>query len=82
MYRDRVEFKNRLYNLRLIDFGEDWGNYFVGSAQLLTLLLNEDQSYTCEEARGVDELIFYFVPAHYFKLSDRKLRDRILSEIV
>ncbi len=81
MYRDRVEFKNRLYNLRLIDFGEDWGNYYVGSSQLNTLLLNEDQSYTCEEAQGVDELIFYFVPAHYFKLSDRKLRDLILSEI-
>lgn len=81
MYKDKVEFKNRLYNLRLIDFGEGWGNYFVGSTQLLGLLLNEDQSYTCEEAIVVDELIFYFVPTHYFKLSDRKLRDRILSEI-
>jgi len=54
MYRDRVEFRNRLYNLRPVDFGEGWGNYFVASAQLLDLLLNEDQSYTCEEARHVD----------------------------
>jgi len=81
MYRDRVEFRNRLYNLRLIDFGEGWGNYFVGSAQLLRLLLNDNQSYTCDEAESVDELIFYFVPAHYFKLSDENLKDRILSEI-
>lgn len=81
MYRDNVVFKNRWYNLRLIDFGDGWGRYFVGSAQLLGLLVNEDQSYTCDEAIAVDELIFYFVPAHYFKLSDRKLRDRILGEI-
>ena len=79
MYRDRVEFRNRLYNLRLIDVGDDWGNYFVGSTQLLSLLSNEDQSYTCEEAVGVDELIFYFVPTHYFKLSDQKLKDRVLE---
>lgn len=81
MYRDRVAFKDRWYNLRLIDFGEGWGNYFVGSAQLLGLLLNEDQGYTCEEAIAVDELIFYFVPSHYFKLSDKKLRDVILYEM-
>ena len=44
-------------------------------------LINEDQSYTCAEARYVDELIFYFVPIHYFKLSDDELRDKILEEI-
>lgn len=82
MYRDRVEFRNRLYNLRLVDFGEDWGNYFVGSTQLLNLLLDDDQGYTCAEAIDVDELIFYFAPAHYFKLPDEALRDRILCEMV
>lgn len=82
MPKDGVEFKDRIYALRLIDFGEDWGNYFVGSMHLEYLLINEDQSYTCKEARFVDELIFYFVPAHYFKLSDDELRDRILDEIV
>ena len=82
MPKDGVEFKGRNYALRLIDFGENWGNYFVGSMHLEYLLINEDQSYTCNEARSVDELIFYFVPAHYFKLSDAKIRDKILDEIV
>lgn len=57
------------------------GNFFVGSTQLFQQLLNDDQSYTCIEAIGVDELIFYFVPTHYFKLPDRDLRDIILHEI-
>lgn len=78
----QVEFKDKLYELRLIDFGKDWGNYYVASTLLLGLLLDEDQGYTCEEARYVDELIFYFIPIHYFKLSDDKLRDKILEEIV
>ena len=78
----KVEFKGKLYGLRLIDFGEEWGIYYVASAQLMWLLLNNDCSYTSDEARHVDELIFYFIPAHYFRLSDDELRDKILDEIV
>lgn len=81
MYRDRVEFKNRLYGLRLIDFGEDWGNYFVGSTQLNNALWDDDLGYTCDEAMSVDELIFYYVPTHYFKFPDSILKDKILSEL-
>jgi hypothetical protein len=81
MYRDKVEFQNRLYNLRLIDFGEDWGKYFVASTQLLNKLWDDESGYTCEEAVGVDELIFYFVPTHYFRFPDSKLKSVILSEI-
>lgn len=81
MYRERVEFQGRHYALRLIDFGKDWGNYFVGSVHLEHVLISDDQTYVCDEAQWVDELIFYFVPAHYFKLSDDALRDKILEEI-
>ncbi len=81
MQRDRIAYKDRLYNLRLIDFGEAWGNYFVASTQLLSLLLDGDCSYTCDEASYVDEEIFYFIPTHYFRLPDDKLKERILSKI-
>jgi hypothetical protein len=81
MYKDKVSFRDRLYNLRIVDFGEDWGNYYVGSTQLLARLVNDDQSYTCDEAHAVDEMIFYFVPAHYFKFSDSRMRQQILREI-
>lgn len=81
MMKDAVEFKGRRYALRLLDFGEHWGKHFVASIHLEHLLLDENWGYTCEEARYVDELIFYFVPAHYFRLSDDDLRDKILEEI-
>jgi hypothetical protein len=81
MMKDRVEFRNRLYNLRLIDFGEDWGVYFVASIQLERLLWDNEYGYTSDEAQWVDELIFYFIPAHYFKLYDDELRDKILGEL-
>ena len=81
MSKYRVEFKGRVYALRLIDFGKDWGNYFVGSIHLNYLLFDEDEGYTCDQAQYVDELIFYFIPIHYFKLSDDELRDKILKEI-
>lgn len=80
MYRDYVEFKGRLYALCLIDFGPEWGSYFVGSAQLHALLWDDNNGYTCDQAKWVDQLIFYFVPTHYFKLSDDALRDKILDE--
>ncbi len=82
MYRDQVQFNGGFYNLRLIDFGDDWGVYFVASIHLEHLLWDDEHGYTCEQARYVDELIFYFIPAHYFKLDDDALREKILDEIV
>lgn len=81
MSKYRIEFKGLTYALRLIEFGEGWGNYFVASTQLLRLLLNADCSYTSPEARYVDEEIFYFIPTHYFRLNDIELRKKILDEL-
>lgn len=82
MYIDRVEFNGRQYRLRTIDLGREWGVITVASTQLNDLLFDDQYGYTCDEAIYVDELIFYFIPTHYFRLSDELLRDRILSEIV
>jgi len=79
---DRVEFGGRYYKLRLVDLGDGWGINFVASNQLEHLLWDNDRGYTCDEAQSVDELIFYFIPTHYYRLSDDVLRDRILREIV
>ncbi len=81
MGKHRVGLRGRWYNLRLIDFGEGWGVYFVASTQLLNLIHDEESGYICDEAIGVDELIFYFLPTHYFRLSGKDLRDRVLSEL-
>ena len=82
MYADQVKFKGRKYRLRIIDFGGEWGVNSVASTQLNDLLFDDQCGYTCEEASFVDDLIFYFIPTHYFRLPDELLRDRILSEIV
>ena len=81
MLRDSIQFQGKPYIVRLIDFGKDRGKYYAASTLLLRLLLHDDCSYTSDEARYVDELIFYFIPTHYFKLLDDNLRDKILSEI-
>ena len=81
MHNDKIEFNGKLYNLRLIDFGEEWGKYFVVSIQLERLLWNDKSGYTSDDAIAVDEMIFYFIPTHYFKLSDDDLGKKILDEI-
>lgn len=77
----KIEFAGKQYALRLIDFGVDWGTYCVGSTQLLNLLIDEGSRYTSDEARRVDEEIFYFIPVHYYRFSDSRLKSMILSEI-
>lgn len=79
---DSVEFQGRIYRLRLIDLRQNWGRYFVASTQLNQLLYDDLNGYTSDEAGWVDELIFYFIPIHYFKLSDFQLRYKILDELV
>lgn len=81
MYCDSIEFNGRLYKTRIIDFGEDWGVFKVASRHLDHLLVDKRGSYTTEDARFVDEQIFYFIAPARFRLSDKRLKDRILWEI-
>ncbi len=81
MNEDHIELKGRPYKLRSIDFGPEWGIYYLASMQLEKLLWDTDHGYTSDEAQSVDELICYFIPTHYFKLPDEALRDKILDEV-
>lgn len=83
MIKGKIRFQDRLYTLRLIDFGSDCGKYWVGSIQLELQLIDVEDNcrYTSDEARCVDEAIFFYVAAHEFKLSDEKLRQVILEHI-
>ena len=79
---DHVIYQGRHYKLRLIDFGEDWGgSHWVASAHLSALVWNDHNGWPSYEAQRVDELIFFFVPAHWFKLSDNDLCDMILPKL-
>ncbi|MEK7282127.1 MAG: hypothetical protein AAB037_07255 [Chloroflexota bacterium] len=79
---DKVEYLDRLYKLRLLHFGDDWGGpYWVASSQLGRIVWDDEKGYPSYEAQRVDELIFFFIPAHWFKLPDKELRDMILPNL-
>lgn len=81
MQFDSIEFLGRHFRLRTLDFGPGHGVFHVASEHLSDLLLDEEGQFRSKEAESVDEQIFYFIPASYFKLSDDKLRKKVLSEI-
>lgn len=81
MRNDSIEFKGRRYRLRTIDFGGELGVLNVASELLDELLFDSTGQYRSKEAESVDEQIFYFIPNASFRLSDDKLRNKILAEI-
>ncbi|MCC6452164.1 MAG: hypothetical protein IT171_04690 [Acidobacteria bacterium] len=81
MQFDSIEFSGRHFRLRTLDFGPGHGVLNVASEHLSDLLLDEAGYYRSNEAESVDEQIFFFVPAASFRLSDDKLRTKILAEI-
>lgn len=81
MRYDSIEFRGRSYRLRTLDFGKEFGVYNVASEHLNDLLIDATGQHRSEEAESIDEQIFYFVPAASFRLSDDKLRTKILAEI-
>ncbi len=78
---DSIEFRGRPYRIRTIDFGGEFGVLNVASEHLNELLVNSTGHFRSSEGESVDEQIFYFIPAASFRLSDDKLRKKILAEI-
>jgi len=76
-----LQFEGSQYKVREVDLGKGWGRCAIASMQLESTLLGEQNRYVSEEARLVDENIFFFIPTHWFKLSDDQLRCRILMEV-
>ncbi|RYM31333.1 hypothetical protein ERX46_16760 [Brumimicrobium glaciale] len=58
-----------------------FGESFVSILRLNRALMNMEGNYVSEEARLIDEKIFYFVEENQLKMSETKLVDLILSEI-
>jgi hypothetical protein len=77
---DKIEFQNKEYKVREIELPE-FGNVLISTNSLNELLLNEDGSYTSEEAIAVDERIFYFVEENEIEFSDEKLKNLIILEV-
>ena len=77
---DTIEFQNREFKVREIELPE-FGIVHISTNSLNDLLLNEDGSYTSNEAEEVDEKIFYFVEDNEIELSDEELIKVVTSEV-
>lgn len=77
-----IEFQGRLYKVRSLYIDEEWGGpYWIGSSQLSSRVWDDEDGWPTYEAQQVDELIFFYIPTHWFKLSDKKLRAMILPNL-
>ena len=75
-----IEFNNRNYKARILDV-EEHGTVNICSESLNRLLFTSEGDYVSDEAKFVDQRIFYFVNPAYFKLTDEALGLKILKEM-
>ncbi len=77
---EHIAFENKEYKCRRINI-KGWGNYLVASTFLQKKLINEECQYNSDEARIIDEGIFFFINPNYYKLHDSKLAKEILKSL-
>jgi hypothetical protein len=77
---DKIEFKNQEFKVREIEIPES-GVVLISTNSLNEILLNSEGSYTSEEARTIDEQVFYFVEENEIEYSDEELINLITIEV-
>jgi hypothetical protein len=68
---ENIEFQNKIFKVREIELPE-FGNVIISTNSLNEILLNSG-IYSSEEARSVDEKIFFFVEDNEIELTDEEL---------
>ncbi len=76
---EMIKFEGKEYPTFLLNF--PFGERQISTEKLNDSLINVDGSYVSENARFIDEKIFYFVDEENLKLDKAKLVQLILSEI-
>ena len=76
---EMIKFEGKEYPTLLLNFA--FGERQISTEKLNDNLMNTDGSYVSENARYIDEKIFYFVNEENLKLDKAKLAQLILSEI-
>jgi len=67
-----IEFENRKYRIRQIEINEV-DNRIIASTSLNKKLVSIDGNYKSDEARYIDEQIYFFVDPEILKLNDLTL---------
>lgn len=76
-----ITFENFEYPIREIDLPE-FGNVTISTLNLSNKLLNENSQYVSDKAQLIDEKIFYYLEPEQIELSDKKIANMILSELI
>ena len=74
-----IKFQGFKYPIREISF--PFGIRTIGVEKLNDVLMNENGGYVSEEARIIDEHIFYFVAKKNFYLTAKKLSLNIIAQL-
>ena len=72
-----VKFENQNYQIRQMDI-ENSEIRIIASTTLNKRLINAKGSYTSEEARYVDEQIYFFVEPDILNLNDMALKQYVI----
>lgn len=67
-----IEFKNKEYKIREL-YLKDFGNISISTSSLNERLVRKSGSYVSEEARYIDEQLFFFVEEDEIDLPEKKL---------
>ncbi|MBQ9304437.1 hypothetical protein [Butyrivibrio sp.] len=77
--KDTIEFRSIKYQCRWMDF--DKSTVLIAGEDLEGELLGEDDKYVSDDAKEIDEMIFFFVPRNILKTSEITLRTYIEKNV-
>ena len=75
-----ILFENTWHETRQINLPK-FGNVQIAKTALSNLLLDDDCEYVSDEARAIDEQLFYFVENDEFDMSNRSLAKLISLQL-
>ena len=78
---DSIMFNNQIFPVRKVEMKE-YGNVLISTALLNTILMKEDGNYLCEEARIIDEQIFYFIEPEEIHYSENSLTKLLIHQVI
>ena len=78
---DSLKYGKRNYRIREVEM-EDARVCIIASTALNKKLVTEKGSYTSEEARYIDEHIYFFVDPGKLKLSDQALSNYVTKNCI
>ena len=73
------EYKGKTYPYKSVYFQNENLNYIISCEELNSVLLPDGSSYVSEEAKYIDEQVFFFVPKNLLNESNEQI-ERYVKE--